>query len=868
MTDYNTFDSVCSYLSSLTAKGNNKDTRSIIHDWFSHLPRPTNTSSDTTLYTILKFLLPDYDTRMYKIKHFTLAKLISQTYGLNKADTNTLMNWNKPNAYQVSNNFGLLAYNICRKVAPSTKNDITIQQVDMWLTLLTEDVNFIKTILPQLSSIQLLWFCNIVLKQVKIGTVMVLSAYHPDAPAYWNTNRNLEDLCTTLVDPKKRYDVYSIKWGNNFNPMLCESITYDKFVCDTTKPVYVETKLDGERMMLHYRRGFTPSVGENSDDEEYICYTRNGKNYTKFYKSLQPYFKQALVNFEDCIIDGEVVLIDKQTGEIAPKANMYNGTNKDDYNMRYIVFDVIYSNGQSIAMLPLSKRISHVAKIVRNDFVQISDIKMCSNRQDVLTLFTRSIETHQEGIVIKYEDTSYQVGARKKTLWLKMKPDYEDAIADDLDLVILGGYYAEGSSTTKAITSFLVGYLDKQSGQFKSLTSVGNGFTQDMYTRVLKKLNESTTTTWKYAKMMNIILGEHKPDVLYNPMKSVIVQIRAASVTESSSTGSGMNLRFPRCTQLRFDKKPTETTTPCLSSMKEKRVVADKPEVPIWETGIWHQKFLIDPKEIIQQDYLFKDLTFFISTKTPQKKQELETVICQHGGQVMQNGCGVSYIVSDQDITATLQPYVIRDRVMKLGNKKVELKEHNIVKAEWVDECIQYGEVRAMNDENSYHAREDLFLQGSTFYFPVSGGNSDRVKIHGGNVTTDLAKATIVIVNTMKDADDAMYDSVRLNVKFHTKDWLDQQFELHKYETYERKVIPPPQKKRVIFIDSNLDMNVWKQKLVGDTVVTTFDSPITHVLVSQKPTAISFGKVNKLALYNELRKRRPNFKYILTSELK
>ena len=68
------------------------------------------------------------------------------------------------------------------------KNDTSIQQVDTWLTLLTEDTKFIDTILSQLTPVQLLWFCNIVLKQVKIGTTLVLRAYHPDAPEYWKNS--------------------------------------------------------------------------------------------------------------------------------------------------------------------------------------------------------------------------------------------------------------------------------------------------------------------------------------------------------------------------------------------------------------------------------------------------------------------------------------------------------------------------------------------------------------------------------------------------------------------------------------------------------------------------------------------------------
>lgn len=854
--DNQTFDSVCQHMSKLVGKkpAQQKDA---IHEWFSKTPRQV-------LYTILKFLLPANDTRVYKIKHLTLAKFLAKTFNLSKADAYTLVNWNKPNQYQISNNFGLLAYNVCKKKMSIEKNDITVQQIDTWLTLLTEDTNFISTILPQLNAVQLLWFCNIVLKQVKIGTILVLRAYHPDAPAYWNTNRNLDELCTTLVDYKKRYDVNKITWGNNFSPMLCESMTYDKFeMGKDNKTVHVETKWDGERLLLHYRKN-------DSDGDEYICYTRNGKNYTNYYKSLQPYFKTALAYFDNCIVDGEIVLVDKETGKIAPKANMFNGTNKFDYDMRYIIFDIVFVNGESIAMLPLTKRMNYLAKIVRNYFVTLSDIKMCSSRQDVLTIFTRAMETREEGIVIKY-DMPYEVGSRKKTLWIKMKQDYEDAIADDLDLVIIGGYYAEGSSTEKQITSFLVGYLDKKSGQFKSITSVGNGFTNDMYNILYKKLGEPIKYTNMTAKMLNLVLGQHTPDVLYNPMKSIIVQIRAANVIESDSTGSKMNLRFPRCICIRHDKKPTETTRPTLSSLKEKKIhLKDEIEKPIWEDCAWWTKPLVDKTELVELDQLFKGMSFFISVDKPERKQELEKLILEHGGQVFQTGYGCT-IVSEKN----LPTYTQKDKTVKLGNKKVELKEHNIVKPKWVEECIEHGEIRAFNDENCTHSRENLFLQGSTFYFDKGtpsinnpyglSGTELLIRSHGANIVMNPTKANNIVTRNPDQFKGIV-------AKFHTPEWVDAQLIQYQYNAELPKTTTKPQpnySKYCVFVDSDLDMKIWRPKLLdlGCKVATTFDAPITHVLISQKPTMISLGGgENKVEFYNQLKMKRPKFQYLLTKD--
>ena len=41
--------------------------------------------------------------------------------------------------------------------------------------------------------------------------------------------------------------------------------------------------------------------------------------------------------------------------------------------------------------------------------------------------------------------------------WLKLKPEYVDALGDDLDLIILGGEYGSGKRRGGMISHFLLG---------------------------------------------------------------------------------------------------------------------------------------------------------------------------------------------------------------------------------------------------------------------------------------------------------------------------------------------------------------------------------------------------------------------------
>lgn len=44
--------------------------------------------------------------------------------------------------------------------------------------------------------------------------------------------------------------------------------------------------------------------------------------------------------------------------------------------------------------------------------------------------------------------------------WLKLKPEYVDALGDDLDLIILGGEYGSGRRRGGMISHFLLGVAD------------------------------------------------------------------------------------------------------------------------------------------------------------------------------------------------------------------------------------------------------------------------------------------------------------------------------------------------------------------------------------------------------------------------
>ena len=63
--------------------------------------------------------------------------------------------------------------------------------------------------------------------------------------------------------------------------------------------------------------------------------------------------------------------------------------------------------------------------------------------QDCVDALNDAIDGREEGIMVKDPDTVYRPNTRKGG-WFKIKPEYVGGLMDQLDLLILGGFFGEG----------------------------------------------------------------------------------------------------------------------------------------------------------------------------------------------------------------------------------------------------------------------------------------------------------------------------------------------------------------------------------------------------------------------------------------
>jgi len=298
-------------------------------------------------------------------------------------------------------------------------------------------------------------------------------------------------------------------------------------------------------------------------------------------------------------------------------------------NLMYVVFDVVYVGGRGseeafrragvreckpweVGKKPLEERRALLAAIVKTEkkLLEIVEHRMVSGsssssssssgslggggggsveqrRLEALSsYFEHAVENGWEGLVIKRLDSTYMsLGglegekkvSREKGGWVKMKPDYAE-VTEEMDVVLLGGYYREGALWSGYPSRFLFGVraTDGRHGEAEEDENEEEGGREVMYHTFAKIANGLKTNQ---REELQELLKEHwmeggqgRPhppwvlpwtpakedvppvwlDIKKAPVK--VVSVKGGELVRSRFSTVGITVRFPRITRLRPDK--------------------------------------------------------------------------------------------------------------------------------------------------------------------------------------------------------------------------------------------------------------------------------------------------------------------------
>jgi len=347
--------------------------------------------------------------------------------------------------------------------------------------------------------------------------------------------------------------------GIPIRPMLAERLTDpQEILAKLGGKALVDYKYDGERAQIH-KKG-----------EMVYIFSRRLENITHQYPDVVEYVREY-INANEVIVEGEIVAVDPESGEIRPFQELMHRKRKTDiaeavkeYPVNVYLFDLMYLEGVDYTIKPLPERRAALEKILKpSDYVKIAHHIYADNVESLKEFFYQAISEGAEGIMAKSvnKDSIYQAGARG-FLWIKLKRDYQSEMADTVDLVVVGAFWGKGKRGG-IFSSLLMAAYNPDNDTFETVCKVATGFSDEEYAELQKKLAEIKRPT-KHPR----VVSKLEPDIWVEPQ--LVAELIGAEITLSPlhtccygkvEKDAGLSIRFPRFIRWRPDKAPEDATS-------------------------------------------------------------------------------------------------------------------------------------------------------------------------------------------------------------------------------------------------------------------------------------------------------------------
>ena len=557
------------------------------------------------IYPAFRLIIPekDRDRAMYGLKEKAIGKILVKVMRINKdsEDGQSLLNWKLPGGSagsRMAGDFAGRCFEVINKRAMRTEvGSLTIAEVNEMLDGLSAaqkeegQMPIFEEFYARMNPEELMWLIRVILRQMKVGATekTLFDIWHPDADSLFNVSSSLRRVCWELYDRNVRLESEErgVALMQCFQPQLAQfqMHSFQKMVermrpTDTDRAFWIEEKLDGERMQLHMVTDESVPGGKR-----FGFWSRKAKDYTYLYgngfmdenSALTRHLTEAFdPDVRNIILDGEMITWDPEQDAIVPfgtlktaaLAEQRNPFSNTGQRPLFRVFDVLYVNGTVLTNYTLRDRRKMLEASVRSIHrrLEIHEYKEAFETSEIEPLLRKVVAEASEGLVLKNPRSPYRLNDRNDD-WMKVKPEYMTEFGESLDCIIIGGYYGSGHRGGN-LSSFLCG-LRVDENQIRqganpqkcfSFFKVGGGFTAADYAAV----RHQTEGKWKdwdakrppkdWIELAGGDLQHEKPDVWIKPEDSVVVSVKAASVTTTDQFRLGFTLRFPRFKSLREDR--------------------------------------------------------------------------------------------------------------------------------------------------------------------------------------------------------------------------------------------------------------------------------------------------------------------------
>lgn len=249
----------------------------------------------------------------------------------------------------------------------------------------------------------------------------------------------------------------------------------------------------------------------------------------------------------DASLDGELLVGTK--GKVRPFADLQKRLNRKTVSRKLLtdnpafirVYDALTLEGEDLRALPFSQRRALLEQWFSRTQPQRMDLSALvdfASWDDLATARAGNLTTGVEGLMLKRTDSVYEAG-RPKGPWWKWKRD-----PYLVDAVLMYAQRGHGKRS-----SF---YSDYTFGVWRGdeLVPVGKayfGFTDDELKQIDKFVRDNTINRFGPVR-----------EVTHSQDMGLVLEVAFEGLNRSSRHKSGVAMRFPRISRLRWDKPPAE----------------------------------------------------------------------------------------------------------------------------------------------------------------------------------------------------------------------------------------------------------------------------------------------------------------------
>ena len=313
----------------------------------------------------------------------------------------------------------------------------------------------------------------------------------------------------------------------------------DEVVRRVGEEAWIEDKYDGIRAQLHLGADGRPRL-----------FSRDLNDVTRSFPEIVE-AAGSLADEAPLVIDGELVpwregsvldfaSLQTRLGRVRPSQELLA-----EVPVVLVAFDLLHHAGRDLLTDPLRDRRAALDALGlperTGERVLRSHLATARSATEVDAAFDDARDRHNEGLMVKDPDSTYQPG-RRGLGWLKLKK----ALAT-LDCVVVGVEWGHGKRRgVLSDYTFAVRETDEPDAR---LLTIGKAYTGLTDAEIAKMTEYFTSVTLQDFGRYRTVVPE------------VVVEIAFDRIMRSGRHRSGFAMRFPRIVRIRTDKTPAEIDT-------------------------------------------------------------------------------------------------------------------------------------------------------------------------------------------------------------------------------------------------------------------------------------------------------------------